>query len=95
MESNQSLVAPQQQAIAPQTETPTPRPKETAQAQKTKHKTLSQAELADRLCVNSSTIGRNRDKGNIHLQEWSKSKDEEGLAWQYSSKHSVYYAAIK
>ena len=44
---------------------------------------LSQAELAKRLDVNTSTVGRNKNKPESDFAMWSQSKDPEGIAWKY------------
>lgn len=43
--------------------------------------TLIQADLAKRLDINSSTIGRRKSEPDF--PEWSQSKDPEGIAWTY------------
>lgn len=43
---------------------------------------LIQAELAKRLDVHSSTVGKR--KSDPDFPEWSQSRDPEGIAWQYS-----------
>ncbi|MBE9128938.1 MULTISPECIES: hypothetical protein [unclassified Coleofasciculus] len=43
---------------------------------------LIQAELAKRLEVHSSTVGKR--KSDPDFAEWSQSKDPEGIAWEYS-----------
>jgi hypothetical protein len=45
-------------------------------------KTLIQAELAKRLDVHSSTVGKR--KSDSDFPEWSQSRDPEGIAWIYS-----------
>ncbi|MGB5962452.1 MAG: hypothetical protein WBG73_17430 [Coleofasciculaceae cyanobacterium] len=44
---------------------------------------LIQAELAKRLDVHSSTVGKR--KSDADFSEWSQSRDPEGIAWEYSS----------
>ncbi len=51
-------------------------------------KSLIQAELAKRLDVNSSTVGRR--KSDPDFPEWSQSKDPEGLAWEYVAETKMY-----
>ncbi|MDJ0533065.1 MAG: hypothetical protein QNJ70_11315 [Xenococcaceae cyanobacterium MO_207.B15] len=53
------------------------------ESQKTKIKNMNQAELAKRLDVNSSTVGRNKIKPESDFAMWSQSKDPEGIAWKY------------
>ena len=45
---------------------------------------LIQAELAKRLDVHSSTVGKR--KSDPDFSEWSQSRDPEGIAWKYSPK---------
>ncbi|MEQ8973335.1 MAG: hypothetical protein RIE73_23390 [Coleofasciculus sp. C1-SOL-03] len=65
-----------------------PSPKETSSPQlQDKDKpsqSLIQAELAKRLDVHSSTIGKR--KSDPDFAQWSQSKDPEGVAWEYSPK---------
>ena len=49
---------------------------------------LIQAELAKRLDVNSSTVGRR--KSDPDFSEWSQSKDPEGIAWKYVAETKMY-----
>ncbi|MGB5635703.1 MAG: hypothetical protein WBM44_15905 [Waterburya sp.] len=51
---------------------------------------LIQAELAKRLDLNSSTVGRR--KSDPDFPEWSQSKDPEGIAWKYESDSKLYVA---
>lgn len=44
--------------------------------------TLIQAELAKRLDVHSSTVGKR--KSDPDFAEWSQSRDPDGIAWEYS-----------
>ena len=52
---------------------------------------LIQAELAKRLDVNSSTVGRR--KSDPDFSEWSQSKDPEGVAWKYVAETKMYVVA--
>jgi hypothetical protein len=52
---------------------------------------LIQAELAKRLDVNSSTVGRR--KSDPDFSEWSQSKDPEGFAWEYVAETKMYVVA--
>ncbi|MCP2727491.1 hypothetical protein [Limnofasciculus baicalensis] len=45
---------------------------------------LIQSELAKRLDVHSSTVGKR--KSDSDFSDWSKSKDPDGIAWKYSSE---------
>ncbi|MEA5470739.1 hypothetical protein [Spirulina sp. 06S082] len=49
---------------------------------------LIQAELAKRLDVHSGTISKR--KADPSFTEWSKSKDPEGIAWEYSRKRRLF-----
>ncbi|WP_330203598.1 DNA-processing protein DprA [Cyanobacterium sp. Dongsha4] len=51
---------------------------------------LTGIQLARRLGVSSSAISNNKKKGNQHLMKWSKDKDPEGMAWQYSEENKKY-----
>ncbi len=51
---------------------------------------LIQAELAKRLDLNSSTVGRR--KSDPDFEEWSQSKDPEGIAWRYESETKMFVA---
>lgn len=53
---------------------------------------LIQAELAKRLDLNSSTVGRR--KSDPDFEEWSQSKDPEGIAWKYESDTKLYVAVV-
>ena len=46
------------------------------------YKPLIQAELAKRLDVHSSTVGKR--KSDEDFPEWSQSRDPEGIAWEYN-----------
>ncbi len=52
--------------------------------------TLTQAELAKRLDVNSSTVGRNKSKPESDFAMWSQSKDPEGIAWKYLAESNEF-----
>ena len=49
---------------------------------------LIQAELAKRLDLNSSTVGRRKSDPDFPL--WSMSKDPEGIAWRYDPETKLY-----
>ena len=55
-------------------------------------KALNQAELAKRLDVNSSTVGRNKGKPEADFAMWSQSKDPEGVAWKYLAETNEFVA---
>ena len=52
---------------------------------------LIQADLAKRLDLNSSTVGRR--KGKEDFAEWSQSKDPEGIAWKYLPDKELFVPA--
>ncbi len=58
--------------------------------EKTTIKKMNQAELAKRLDVNSSTVGRNKTKSESDFAMWSLSKDPEGIAWKYVEKTNEF-----
>ena len=51
---------------------------------------LNQADLAKRLDVNSSTVGRNKVKSQADFAAWSRSRDPEDIAWQYLEESSEF-----
>ena len=52
---------------------------------------LIQGDLAKRLDLNSSTVGRR--KGKDDFPEWSQSKDPEGIAWKYLPDKELFVPA--
>ena len=54
---------------------------------------LIQAELAKRLDVHPSTIGKH--KSDPDFPEWSQSKDPEGIAWKYSRRRREFLPVQK
>ena len=52
---------------------------------------LIQADLAKRLDLNSSTVGRRKSKPDF--PEWSQSKDPEGIAWKYLKDKELFVPA--
>ncbi|MDJ0692435.1 MAG: hypothetical protein QNJ41_28590 [Xenococcaceae cyanobacterium MO_188.B32] len=52
---------------------------------------LIQADLAKRLDLNSSTVGRRKSKPDF--PEWSQSKDPEGVAWKYLADKELFVPA--
>lgn len=50
--------------------------------------TLIQAELAKRLDVHSSTVGKR--KSDPDFAEWSQSRDPDGIAWEYDDEEKVF-----
>ncbi|PPS45784.1 hypothetical protein [Chroococcidiopsis sp. TS-821] len=53
---------------------------------------LLQSELAKRLDVNSSTVYKHRS--NPDFAEWSRSRDPEGIAWEYSSEEKRFFPIV-
>ncbi|MEL6928220.1 MAG: hypothetical protein AAFO95_06275 [Cyanobacteria bacterium J06600_6] len=53
---------------------------------------LIQAELAKRLDLNSSTVGRRKSDPDFPI--WSMSKDPEGIAWKYNPDTKLYVADV-
>ena len=53
---------------------------------------LIQAELAKRLDLNSSTVGRR--KSDPDFAEWSQSKDPEGIAWKYEPDTKLFVPVV-
>lgn len=53
---------------------------------------LIQAELAKRLDLNTSTVGRR--KSDPDFEEWSQSKDPEGIAWRYEETTKLFVAIV-
>ena len=53
---------------------------------------LIQAELAKRLDLNSSTVGRRKSDPDFPI--WSMSKDPEGIAWKYDPDTKLYVADV-
>ncbi len=51
-------------------------------------KGLIQADLAKRLDLNASTVGRR--KSDPDFAQWSQSKDPEGIAWKYLRKTKLF-----
>lgn len=49
---------------------------------------LIQAELAKRLDVHSSTVGKR--KSDPDFTEWSQSRDPDGIGWEYSAEEKVF-----
>jgi len=51
---------------------------------------LNQADLAKRLDVNSSTVGRQKNKSESDFAMWSQSRDPEGTVWKYLEKSNEF-----
>ena len=62
----------------------------TSTLDKTEIISLNQADLAKRLDVNSSTVGRQKSKSEAEFAIWSLSKDPEGIAWKYVSSTNEF-----
>ena len=55
---------------------------------------LKQAELAKRLKVDTSNVGRTwKEKGEEGFRIWSKEKDPESIAWRRCKKTGRYFKA--
>ena len=62
----------------------------TSTLDKTEIQSINQADLAKRLDVNSSTVGRQKTKSEAEFAIWSLSKDPEGIAWKYVSSTNEF-----
>jgi hypothetical protein len=64
--------------------------KETKETKETNSEKLAliQADLAKRLDINPSTVGRRKSDPDFAL--WSQTKDPEGLAWKYVPKTKMF-----
>jgi hypothetical protein len=80
--------SPQSTAISPDSETDSSTFDQTASIDA--GQSLIQAELAKRLDLNSSTVGRRKSDPDFEL--WSMSKDPEGIAWRYDQDTKFYVA---
>lgn len=56
---------------------------------KTTKVSLIQSELARRLMVHSSTVGKR--KLDSDFSDWSRQRDPEKIAWKYSKKRRIFY----
>ncbi|MEQ9549907.1 MAG: hypothetical protein RIM23_09840 [Coleofasciculus sp. G3-WIS-01] len=81
-ESSPSESETEAEDIQEKPESPQQKPSPQANDQDTETQALIQAELAKRLDVHSSTIGKR--KSDPDFAQWSQSKDPEGVAWEYS-----------
>lgn len=61
-------------------------------AEKSKPKGITQAALAARLGVNSTTIMRHK---HSDIVAWSKGKEPNGVAWRYSKNDELFYPVEK
>ncbi|MGL5803879.1 MAG: hypothetical protein ACRC11_00290, partial [Xenococcaceae cyanobacterium] len=81
-------VAPQEEELKTETkEQKTETAKSTAAKSKT-YEPLIQSDLAKRLEINPSTIGRK--KSDPDFPQWSQSRDPEGVAWQYLAETRMF-----
>lgn len=81
-------VAPQEEKLKTETKE---QKTETAKSNAAKSKTyepLIQSDLAKRLEINPSTIGRK--KSDPDFPQWSQSRDPEGVAWQYLAETRMF-----
>lgn len=81
-ESSPSESETEAEDIPEKPESPQQKPSPQANDQDKETQALIQAELAKRLDVHSSTIGKR--KSDPDFAQWSQSKDPEGVAWEYS-----------
>ena len=44
---------------------------------------MTQETLGKRLKISGRGLANHREKGNVHLMEWTKQRDPEGISWQY------------
>ncbi|MEL4897690.1 hypothetical protein [Crocosphaera sp. Alani8] len=73
----------------PESSQPPSQPQETTPEIEKKEKfTLIQSDLAKRLDITPSTIGRRKTDSNF--AEWSQSKDPDGIAWKYLRKSKIF-----
>ncbi|PSB08646.1 hypothetical protein C7B62_15995 [Pleurocapsa sp. CCALA 161] len=82
--------SPQSTIINPESETDSSTIKQTTSIDA--GQSLIQAELAKRLDLNSSTVGRRKSDPDFEL--WSMSKDPEGIAWRYDQDTKLYVAVV-
>ena len=82
--------SPQSTAISSESETDSSTIKQTTSIDA--GQSLIQAELAKRLDLNSSTVGRRKSDPDFEL--WSMSKDPEGIAWRYDQDTKLYVAVV-
>jgi hypothetical protein len=82
--------SPQPTAISPESETDSSTVNQTTSIDA--GQSLIQAELAKRLDLNSSTVGRRKSDPDFEL--WSMSKDPEGIAWRYDQDTKLYVAVV-
>ncbi|MBW4535704.1 MAG: hypothetical protein KME09_17335 [Pleurocapsa minor HA4230-MV1] len=81
---------PQSTAISPESETDSSTINQATSIDA--GQSLIQAELAKRLDLNSSTVGRRKSDPDFEL--WSMSKDPEGIAWRYDQETKLYVAVV-
>lgn len=82
----------QKGSIASQYSSESSQPESTSEhSEQISDRSLIQAELAKRLALNSSTVGRR--KSDPDFPEWSKSKDPESIAWKYVPETKVFVPA--
>ena len=82
--------SPQSTAINSESETDSSTPNQATSIDA--GQSLIQAELAKRLDLNSSTVGRRKSDPDFPL--WSMSKDPEGIAWRYDPDTKLYVADV-
>lgn len=82
--------SPHPTAISPESETDSSTINQTTSVDA--GQSLIQAELAKRLDLNSSTVGRRKSDPDFPL--WSMSKDPEGIAWRYDPDTKLYVVDV-
>ncbi|MGK7957409.1 MAG: hypothetical protein AB4063_19475 [Crocosphaera sp.] len=85
--SDTDISTPTSPVETPPSATP-PEPENTTPEPEKKKFTLIQSDLAKRLDITPSTIGRRKTDANF--AEWSQSKDPDGIAWKYLRKSKVF-----
>lgn len=63
-------------------------PEELTPSDSLPQKALIQAELAKRLDVHSGTLTKR--KSDSSFSDWSRTKDPDGIAWQYAAKQKLF-----
>lgn len=80
-EKSQEVNKPTKNSIPPNL-----RPELRSHLRKNTPEGITQEDLAKRLGVSGSFVGRKRKEGQNKFKEWSASKDPEGIAWRYDGK---------
>ena len=104
-ETKETATVPESSSVAQLTKTESPQPAAVIESESETNsstanqpasidagQSLIQAELAKRLDLNSSTVGRRKSDPDFPL--WSMSKDPEGIAWRYDPNTKLYVADV-